>query len=88
MNRPNIRLTSPETSPKPRFRRAKRLSENVKGTAIAEVISIIPATVPMPKTRRYKIAQDGTRMVVSTNKATAADPARPCTMPTANGRMT
>jgi len=68
--------------------RANRLSENVKGTAIAAVISIMPATVPIPNTRRYKIAQDGTRIVVSTSKATAADPASPCTMPTANGRTT
>src|SRR6185312_3735872 len=50
------------------------------------VITIIPAMVPIPKTKRYATAQRGSRMVASTRSATAADPAIPCTMPIINGR--
>jgi hypothetical protein len=49
----------------------------VNGTAIAAVISIMPATVPMPNTSKYTTDAKGARMVARTNKAMAADPARP-----------
>ena len=54
MKSPKPRLIKPDASPSPRFRRAKRVSENVNGTAIAAVISIIPATVPTPNTSKYR----------------------------------
>ena len=85
-NKPKPRLIRPEASLNPRWMRGEVLPANAKGNAIAAVISIIPARVPTPNRRRYASAHLGLRIVVNTSRATAADPARPWTKPTTNGR--
>ena len=44
---------------------------------MAAVINIIPMIVPIPKINRYPIACRDPEIVVRTNNATAADPAKP-----------
>ena len=56
---------------------SKCLPVQTTGIAIADVINIMPTTVPTPNTSRYAMAHSGLRIVESTNRATAAEPARP-----------
>ena len=78
--------TTPEATLKPRLMLVKRLPAKARGTAIAAVIHIMPTIVPAPKINRYTVAHNGLWMVDRTSSATAADPARPCTIPITSGR--
>ena len=81
MNAPNATLTTPETIASPRLNDVNFFPVYAKGAPIAIVMTIIPAIVPTPNTSRYVTAQRGSRIVVSTSRATAAEPASPCTIP-------
>ena len=50
------------------------------------VIITIPATVPIPNNTKYVSAHRGLWIVASTRRATAAEPAIPCTNPTTRDR--